>query len=92
MVGLEKLDDPEEIAEVRRMIERHVHYTKSGRGQKILSNWEAYLPKFVKVMPKDYKRMLSAIKTVSARGLSGEDALMAAFEENSKDMARVGGN
>ena len=49
------------------------------------------IPKFVRVMPKDYERMLKAIKRVMASGLSGEDAVMAAFEENSKDVARVGG-
>ena len=49
------------------------------------------VPKFVKVMPKDYKRMLQAIKRVTATGLGGDEALMAAFEENAKDQARVGG-
>jgi hypothetical protein len=48
--------------------------------------------KFVKVMPRDYKRMLAAIKRVTATGLSGEEALMAAFEENAKDVARIGGS
>jgi len=42
-------------------------------------------------MPKDYKRMLQAIDRVTQSGLSGEEALMAAFEENAKDFARVGG-
>jgi glutamate synthase (ferredoxin) len=49
------------------------------------------VPKFVKVMPKDYKRMLAEIKRAHSRGLSGEEALMAAFEENARDVARVGG-
>jgi glutamate synthase (ferredoxin) len=47
--------------------------------------------KFVKVMPKDYKRVLQAIKKAHADGLSGDDALNAAFEENARDVARVGG-
>ena len=47
------------------------------------------VPKFVKVMPKDYKRMLQAIKTRQRSGLSGEEAIMAAFEENAKDVCRV---
>ena len=49
------------------------------------------LPKFVKVMPKDYKRMLQAIDRVRKAGLSGEEAIMAAFEENARDVARIGG-
>jgi glutamate synthase (ferredoxin) len=91
MVGLEKLEDAEEIEELRTMIQRHADYTKSQRAFKILALWEQYVPKFVKVMPKDYKRMLQAIKRVKAAGLSGEEAVMAAFEENAKDASRVGG-
>ena len=91
MVDLEKLEDAAEIEEVRQMIKRHADYTKSQRAFKILALWEQYVPKFVKVMPKDYKRMLQAIKRVMEAGLSGEEAIMAAFEENAKDVARVGG-
>ncbi len=91
MVGLEKLDDPEEVAEVRRMIERHASHTKSEHAKKILASWEKFTPKFVKVIPKDYKRMLQAIQRVTASGLSGEEALMAAFQDNAKDLSRVGG-
>ncbi len=92
MVGLEKVEDAAEAEELRAMIKRHADYTKSQRAFKILALWEQYLPKFVKVMPKDFKRMLQAITRVTAAGLSGEEALMAAFEENAKDLARVGGS
>jgi glutamate synthase (ferredoxin) len=91
MVGLEKLEDPEEIEEVRQMIEKHQRYTQSQRAAKVLENWSAMTGKFVKVMPKDYKRVLEAFKRVTAAGLSGEEAIMAAFEENSKNAARIGG-
>jgi len=92
MIGLEKLSDPAEIGEVRQMIERHLQYTCSDRAQTIVKNWDAFVPKFVKVMPKDYKRMLQAIKAVTDQGLSGEDAVMAAFEANAKDVSRIGGS
>jgi len=91
MVDLEKLEDEAEIEEVRQMIQRHAGYTKSQRARKILDQWEPYVPKFVKVMPRDYQRMLQAIKRATAAGLSGEEAIMAAFEENAKDISRVGG-
>jgi len=91
MVGLEKLEDAGEIAEVRLLIERHLQYTKSTRAAGVLANWEATVPKFVKVMPKDYKRMLAAIARAKQAGLSGDDAVMTAFLENSRDIARVGG-
>jgi glutamate synthase (ferredoxin) len=47
---------------------------------------------FVKVMPKDYKRALAALADVEERGLSGEASVMAAFEANMKDAARISGN
>jgi glutamate synthase (ferredoxin) len=91
MVGLEKLADPDEIEQVRQMVDRHAQWTKSQRAFKILALWEDYVPKFVKVMPKDYKRMLAAMKKVQDSGLSGDEAVMVAFEENARDLARVGG-
>jgi glutamate synthase (ferredoxin) len=90
MVGLEKLDD-EDIAALKSMIENHAINTKSTRAAGILAAWETFLPKFVKVMPKDYKRVLQALKKAQQDGLSGDEALNAAFEENSRDVARVGG-
>jgi glutamate synthase (ferredoxin) len=92
MVGLEKLEEAEEIEAVRQMIQCHAEHTKSQRAWKILALWEQFVPKFVKVMPKDYKRVLQAIKRVKEAGLSGEEAIMAAFEENARDVARVGGS
>ncbi len=92
MVLLEKLTDPIEIAEVRALIQRHADYTQSALGYRVLLRWEELLPKFVKVYPKDYKRMMEALAEVSAKGLSGDEAVMAAFEINKSDVARVGGN
>jgi glutamate synthase (ferredoxin) len=91
MVNVETLDDPAEIALVKGMIERHRTYTKSVRAQDVLDAWDKYLPQFVKVIPKDYQRMLAGIKRAEEQGLSGDEAVMVAFEENSKDVARVGG-
>jgi glutamate synthase (ferredoxin) len=74
-----------------RLIEKHRTYTRSDRAQQVLDAWDKYLPRFVKVIPKDYKRMLAGIKRAEEQGLTGEDAIMVAFEENSRDAARVGG-
>lgn len=92
MVGLEKLEDAEEINDLYQMIQKHVDYTGSEKGSKVLAYWEEMVPKFVKVMPKDYKRVLEAIEKAIAAGLSGDDALTAAFEENARDVARIGGS
>jgi glutamate synthase (ferredoxin) len=92
MVGLETLTDPTEIAEFRAIIQKHADYTKSQKALKVLANWETMVPKFVKVMPRDYKRVLQAIQNALSSGLSGDDALNAAFEENARDVARIGGS
>jgi glutamate synthase (ferredoxin) len=92
MVELEELTDPEEISEVRRMIQQHSSYTKSERARQILGQWEQMAARFVKVMPKDYKRALDSLKKAAESGLSGDEAVAAAFEANARDLARVGGN
>ena len=93
MVEVEELCDPEERAEVRAMIQRHHAHTDSEVAGRILADWDAYVDAFVKVLPKDYKRMLQCLAEVEATGLEGEEAMMAAFERNSQDLAaRVSGN
>ena len=84
LVALEKLVDTEELEQVWKLIQRHQTYTQSGRAAKILGDWPSFAPKFVKVMPQDYKRVLLSLKRVESQGLSGDDAIMAAFEENVK--------
>jgi glutamate synthase (ferredoxin) len=92
MVGLEKITAGKEATELRALVERHLDHTKSPRAAQVLAEWDALLPKFVKVMPKDYKRMLACIEKAEGQGLTGDEAVMAAFEENSRDLSRVGGN
>jgi glutamate synthase (ferredoxin) len=92
MVALETLEDPEEIKDLQELIQNHVNYTNSAKAKAVLADWEANISKFVKVMPRDYKRVLQAIKNALEAGLSGDDALNAAFEENAKDVARIGGS
>lgn len=92
MVGLETLEDTEEIDALRQAIQKHANYTQSQKALKVLAHWEEMLPKFVKVMPKDYKRVQQALKDALASGLSGDDALAAAFEANARDVARIGGS
>jgi glutamate synthase (ferredoxin) len=84
LVALEKLEDADEIEEVWKLIQRHQTYTNSKRAAKILGDWKNFIPKFVKVMPQDYARVLKSLKKVQSQGLSGDEAIMAAFEENVK--------
>ena len=84
LVALEKLSDADEIEEVWKLIQRHQTYTQSERAAKVLADWKNYVPKFVRVMPQDYARVLASLKKMQSQGLSGDDAIMAAFEENVK--------
>ncbi len=91
MVELGKLADPDETEEIWKLVQRHLTYTKSERAAQVLADWEGAVRKFVKVIPKDYQRVLQSMKKVQSQGLTGEQAIMAAFEENVRDVARVGG-
>ncbi|MFM6355967.1 MAG: glutamate synthase large subunit [Planktothrix sp.] len=92
MADLEQLEDPEEINQVYQLIAKHAEYTKSQKALKILAHWTEMIPTFVKVIPRDYKRVLEALKEAEQSGLTGDEALTAAFEANSRDVARVGGS
>ncbi|MCO1600797.1 glutamate synthase large subunit [Desulfosporosinus nitroreducens] len=89
MVTLEKIESEEEMNEIQEMIQKHVESTGSPQGRRVLDSWESYSVRFTKVIPKDYKRMLENITKAQEAGLSGEEALMAAFEENFKDVSRI---
>lgn len=92
MVGIESIESAKEADELREFIHRHAKLTGSERGTYVLDHWDKLLHKFVKVMPKDYKRVLNSLARAEAIGLTGEEAINAAFEENASDVSRVGGN
>ena len=58
MVDLEPITDEADQELLRRLIERHFEYTQSPKAEWVLENWEHMLPKFVKVFPHEYKRVL----------------------------------
>jgi glutamate synthase domain-containing protein 2/glutamate synthase domain-containing protein 1/glutamate synthase domain-containing protein 3 len=91
MVKLFPLEDADEIEQVRELIRKHAEYTKSDHSWKVLALWDEMQPKFVKVYPNDYRRVIETQKRFKETGLSEEEAIMAAFEENAHDLARVGG-
>jgi glutamate synthase domain-containing protein 2/glutamate synthase domain-containing protein 1/glutamate synthase domain-containing protein 3 len=92
MVDLMTLEDAEEMKEVIGMIKRHVAFTGSKRAKYILDNWSCFQPKFVKVMPRDYQRVLQAIRQYEKTGMNRDEVYMAAFEDNKSDLKRVSGN
>jgi glutamate synthase domain-containing protein 2/glutamate synthase domain-containing protein 1/glutamate synthase domain-containing protein 3 len=62
MVELEPVVDKEDINTLRQMIEKHLEYTQSPVAKRVLDQWASRLPKFVKIMPVDYKRALEKLK------------------------------
>ena len=76
---LERLQDSKEIEEFRGLIHKHAEYTHSALAWEILADWEEIVPQFVKVMPRDYKRILDVFQEVQAEGLEGDDAWLEAF-------------
>ncbi len=77
MVDLDEMDD-DDIDWLRGMIQAHVDATDSAVGQRVLSDWENELKNFVKVMPRDFKRVLEAIAKAERTGEDVDEAIMAA--------------
>ena len=92
MVSLSSLSGEKEIAEMEELIWRHALHTGSRCAWDILSHWAEMWTYFVKVVPKDYQRMLTAISAAEQGGSSGEEAIMAAFESNKRQLAAVSGD
>ncbi len=79
LVTSEEVTDKYDVFELKQMIQKHVAYTNSEKGKMILDNFSEYLPKFKKVMPIDYKKMLNTIVLMEEKGLSSEQAQIEAF-------------
>jgi len=91
MVQLTGVEDVDEMDSIKNMIFRHAEYTGSSRATEVLLQWDEWLPKFVRVIPHDYKRVLEAQKQMKDSGMTHEGAEMAAFELNSHSLARAAG-
>ncbi len=69
---------------LRKLIENHLHYTGSARARDILDNWSAYLPKFVKVMPVEYRRALQEMARQQAADHDGLEEVEIGLRGNGK--------
>jgi glutamate synthase (ferredoxin) len=92
MIQLFPLSDPAEVAEIRRLLERHVEYTASTRARALLADWKTTVSRFIRVVPNDYRRVMEAQSRMREKGMSQDEAEMAAFDENVMDARRVAGN
>ncbi len=82
MVSSHELTNKYDVLELKEMIKEHVALTNSAKGKEILDNFKDYLPKFKKIIPHDYERMLTAIVQMEEKGLSAEQAQIEAFYAN----------
>lgn len=79
MISIEAVTDKYEVSELKQLIMDHVNYTNSEIGKRILEDFEGYLPKFKKIIPKDYKKMMNMIVAFEEKDLSREKAAIEAF-------------
>ncbi len=84
MVSMEELTNKYDVLELKTMIQDHVTYTGSARGKEILERFGEYLPRFKKIIPYDYKRVLNTIVQMEEKGLSSEQAQIEAFFANAR--------
>ncbi len=84
MVSIERITSKYDVLELKAMIQDHVALTNSEKGKLILESFETYLPKFKKIIPHEYNRMLMTIVQMEEKGLSSEQAQIEAFYANTK--------
>ncbi len=84
MVFSEEITSKYDVMELKEMIKEHVALTNSEKGKEVLDQFQKYLPKFKKIIPYDYHRMMMAIVQMEEKGLSSEQAQIEAFYANMK--------
>lgn len=79
MVSMEIVEHKNDIANIKNLIEKHVKYTGSVKGKKILEDFDNYIPHFKKIIPIDYKEMMKLTAEYEEQGMSHEQAQIEAF-------------
>ena len=82
LVSFEDVSNKYDVLELKGLIQEHVAYTNSEKGKHILDHFSEYLPKFKKIVPHDYRRMMNAIVQMEEKGLNSEQAQIEAFYVN----------
>lgn len=84
LVSFGEVTNKYDVLELKEMIMEHVNLTNSAKGKEILDNFGDYLPKFKKILPHDYRRMMNTIVQMEEKGLSSEQAQIEAFYANTR--------
>ncbi|KAG4117767.1 hypothetical protein ERO13_D12G251500v2 [Gossypium hirsutum] len=74
LVDLDKIEEEEDIVTLKMMIQQHQRHTNSQLAREVLANFESLLPKFIKVFPRDYKRVLAKMKDQEASERAAKEA------------------
>ena len=84
MVSIEPLTERHDAEELREILLEHYQCTGSALAQRILADFDAYVPQFKKILPNDYRRMLETVSSLEQRGMSREEAQVEAFYQNTR--------
>jgi glutamate synthase (ferredoxin) len=84
LVSFEAVTEKYDVLELKEIISEHVKNTNSAKGKEILDNFMSYLPKFKKIIPHDYRRMLQTIVQMEEKGLNSDQAQIEAFFANTR--------
>jgi glutamate synthase (ferredoxin) len=79
--NVETITSQKEMDEIKEMIQKHVDYTGSTQGKRIIHDWESYCHRFTKIIPDEYKHMMESIEKAHSLGLTGHEALSYAYRE-----------
>ena len=82
MISIERVENKYDIQELKQMIQEHLETTGSARAEEVLTHFDEYLPKFKKIIPYDYKKMIALSAKLEEKGMSTEQAQMEAFYES----------
>ena len=82
LVSFEEVTNKYDVLKLKELIQEHVSYTNSEKGKRILDHFSEYLPRFKKIVPHDYRRMMNAIVQMEEKGLNSEQAQIEAFYAN----------
>ncbi|MFY4776134.1 glutamate synthase large subunit [Metabacillus sp. RGM 3146] len=89
LVHIEQLKDHQEIEQIHEMIVKHVEYTRSPKGARILEDWQTQASQIIRIIPKQFLEIRERIQRLQGTGLSKEEAEMKAFEESNLNLEAV---
>ena len=79
LVLMESVESKTDRMELKRILEKHVQYTGSKKGQEVLEHFDSYISQFKKIIPTDYKEIMKLIAESEGRGADPETARLEAF-------------